>query len=160
MVAKESHSCVAITVGNHANSNESGVDLMTFFKATPTDRDEPTESAVEASAVDASAVEAQIRELAQLDVATLQRSPQTHWEPDDSNIGALMQRIAGYSVAEINRLTSELHSLREMLQSEGARVQREITEYAHLSQSAMQSAEIISQRLANWRNKDARARSD
>jgi hypothetical protein len=155
MVAKESHSCVAITVGNHANSNESGVSFMTFFEAKPTESDEPTESVVEASAV-----EAQIRELAQLDVATLHRSPETHWELGDSNIGALMQRIAGYSVAEINRLTSELHSLREMLQSEGARVQREITKYAHLSQSAMQSAEIISQRLANWRNNDVRARSD
>jgi uncharacterized protein YfcZ (UPF0381/DUF406 family) len=155
MVAKESHSCVAITVGNHANSNESGVSFMTFFEAKQTDSDETTESVVEASAV-----EAQIRELAQLEVATLHRSPETHWELGDSNIGALMQRIAGYSVAEINRLTSELHSLREMLQSEGARVQREITEYAHLSQSAMQSAEIISQRLANWRNNDVRARSD
>ena len=128
---------------------------MTFFEAKQTDSDEPTESVVEASAV-----EAQIRELAQLEAATLHRSPETHWELGDSNIGALMQRIAGYSVAEINRLTSELHSLREMLQSEGARVQREITEYAHLSQSAMQSAEIISQRLANWRNNDVRARSD
>src|ERR1700752_1316904 len=156
MVAKESHSCVAITVGNHATSNESGVNFMTFFEAKPTDSDEPPESAVEASAADASAVEAQIRELAQLDVATLHRSPETHWEPDDSNIGALMQRIAGYSVAEINRLTSKLHSLREMLQSEGARVQREITEYAYLSQSAMQSAEIISRKLENWRTNDVR----
>ena len=34
---------------------------------------------------------------------------------------------------------------------EGARVQREITEYAHLSQSAMQSTKIIAESLSHWK---------
>jgi hypothetical protein len=39
-----------------------------------------------------------------------------------------------------------------MLQAENARVQREITEYAHLSQSAMQSTKIISDSLSKWKS--------
>jgi hypothetical protein len=71
----------------------------------------------------------------------------TEREPGESNISTLMQRIAGSSIAEVDRLTSELYSLRELLQSEGARVQREIAEYAHLSESVMQSTEIIFEAL-------------
>jgi hypothetical protein len=37
-----------------------------------------------------------------------------------------------------------------LLQSEGVRVQREIAEYSHLSQSAMQSTKIIAESLAKW----------
>jgi hypothetical protein len=55
-------------------------------------------------------------------------------------------------VQEIDRLMGELHTLRELLQSEGARVQREITEYAHLSQSAMQSTKIITDSLSKWKS--------
>ena len=73
-------------------------------------------------------------------------------------IGTLLQRVAGASVQEIDRLMSELHTLRDMLQSEGARVQREITEYAHLSQSAMQSIKIINDSLSNWKTEGTRAR--
>ena len=50
---------------------------------------------------------------------------------------------------------TELHTLRELLQSEGARVQREITEYAHLSQSAMQSTKVIAESLAKWKSEGA-----
>jgi len=49
-------------------------------------------------------------------------------------------------------MPAELQTLREMLQSEGARVQREITEYAHLSQSAMQSTKIITDSLSKWKS--------
>jgi hypothetical protein len=37
------------------------------------------------------------------------------------------------------------------LHDEGARVQRELAEYAHLSQSAMQSTKIIAESLAQWK---------
>jgi hypothetical protein len=50
---------------------------------------------------------------------------------------------------------TELRTLREMLQSEGARVQREIAEYAHLSQSAMQSTKVITESLAKWKSEGA-----
>ena len=52
---------------------------------------------------------------------------------------------------EVDRLIGELQQLRELLHQEGARVQREITEYAHLSQSAMQSTKIIAESLSHWK---------
>ncbi len=70
-----------------------------------------------------------------------------------NNINTLLQRVAGFSVAEIDRQMAELRILRERLQSEGARVQREITEYARLSQSAMQSTKISS--LRAWRRRSS-----
>jgi hypothetical protein len=42
--------------------------------------------------------------------------------------------------------------LRDLLHQEGARVQREIAQYAHLSQSAMQSTKIIAESLAHWKS--------
>jgi len=97
-----------------------------------------------------SAVEGEIREFVRRDV-TLRRTPEADSEVVANNIGTLLQRVAGSSVQEIDRLMGELHTLRELLQSEGARVQREITEYAHLSQSAMQSTKIITESLAKWK---------
>jgi len=67
------------------------------------------------------------------------------------NISTLLQRVAGTSVQEVDRLIAELQQLRELLHQEGARVQREITEYAHLSQSAMQSTKIIAESLSHWK---------
>ena len=127
---------------------ENGVDVMVLFKrGEPTDLDESTESAVEA----------EIREFVRRDVATPRQSPEADSEVVANGISTLLQRVAGSSVAEIDRLRSELHNLRELLRSEGARVQREITEYARLSQSAMQSTKIISESLVKWKNGDARA---
>jgi hypothetical protein len=99
-----------------------------------------------------SAVEGEIREFVRRDVATLRRTPEAESEVVANNIGTLLQRVAGSSVQEIDRLIAELQTLREMLQSEGARVQREITEYAHLSQSAMQSTKIITDSLSKWKS--------
>jgi hypothetical protein len=101
-----------------------------------------------------SAVEGEIREFVRRD-STLRRSPEADSEVVANNIGTLLQRVAGASVQEIDRLMGELHTLRELLQSEGARVQREITEYAHLSQSAMQSTKIITESLAKWKAEGA-----
>ena len=63
----------------------------------------------------------------------------------------LLQRVAGTSVKEIDKLIAELQTLREMLQNEGARVQREIVEFATLSQGAMQSTRIIAESLTHWK---------
>ena len=83
------------------------------------------------------AVEGEIREFVRRDVATsLRRQPESDSEMVANNITSLLQRVAGTSVQEIDKLISELQTLRDMLQNEGARVQREIVEYATLSQAA------------------------
>jgi hypothetical protein len=53
--------------------------------------------------------------------------------------GALLQRATGTSVQEIENLITELQTLRDTLQSEAARVQREIVEYTTLSQGGLAS---------------------
>ena len=91
-------------------------------------------------------VEAERRELSG-DAATLQ-APEAESEVVANSIGSLLQRVAGSSVQEIDQLVAELQTIRTLLESEGARVQREIIEYAHLSQSAMQTTKVIAENLA------------
>jgi hypothetical protein len=132
--------------GGSALRRENGVNVMTMIKSRePVELDKATEIAVEG----------EIREFVRRDVATLRRSPEADSEAVANNISTLLQRVAGSSVQEIDRLMGELHTLRELLQAEGARVQREITEYAHLSQSAMHSTKVITESLAKWKGESA-----
>jgi hypothetical protein len=89
------------------------------------------------------------------DVATV-RGSEAESEAVANSIGSLLQRVAGSSVQEIDQLIAELHDMRKFLQNEAARVQREIIEYAHLSQSAMLTTKVISENLAR-RKADAEA---
>ena len=114
---------------------------MTIFKSKPVEPAEETETQVEG----------EIREFVRRDPAALRRTPETDSELVATNIGSLLQRVAGTSVQDIDRLITELQALRDVLESEGARVQREIAQYAQLSQSAMQSTKIISESLVGWK---------
>jgi hypothetical protein len=108
----------------------------------------------EAADVDTSvetAVEGEIREFVRRDFASVRRPPENDGEVVANNISSLLQRVSGSSVQEIDRLIGELQTLRDMLQTEGARVQREIIQYANLSQAAMQSTKIIAESLTNWK---------
>ena len=119
-----------------------GVVNMTFTKSSETaEIDKPGEAQVEG----------EIREFVRRDVATLRRRPESDNEMVANKIGNLLQRVAGTSVTEIEKLILELQTLREKLQNEGERVQREIVEYATLSQAAMQSTRIIADSLTQWK---------
>ena len=112
---------------------------MTLIKTRDDDKASETE------------VEGEIREFVRRDVATLRRQPESDSEMVASNISSLLQRVAGTSVQEIDKLIGELQTLRDRLAEEGARVQREIVEYATLSQAAMQSTKIIAESLTHWK---------
>ena len=85
--------------------------------------------------------------------ATAPRVPQQNDnELAASNIGSLLQRVSGTSVQEIEKLIAELQILRDMLQKEAARVQREIVGYALLIQDAKKSISTISESLSFRRN--------
>jgi hypothetical protein len=97
-------------------------------------------------------VEGEIRELVRRDVAQLRKPPpESGSELGVSNLNSLIQRVSGTSVLEIEKLIAELQTLRDYLQNEGQRVQREITEYAHMSQAATKSTKIIAESLAQWK---------
>ena len=63
----------------------------------------------------------------------------------------MLQQVSGTSVQEIDKLIAELQILRDMLQKEAARVQREIVGYATLIQNARRSMGTISEILSSWR---------
>ena len=105
-------------------------------------------------------VEAGIRDFVRNDIAYLRRpavtSPETapldaSAEATVNNVNSLIQRVAGTSLAEIEKLISELESLRDLLHAEGQRVQREISGYAQLSQAAMKSTRMISDNVTQWK---------
>jgi hypothetical protein len=106
-----------------------------------------------------SEVEAGIRDFVRNDIAYLRRpavAPDTvpldpNAEATVNNVNSLIQRVAGTSLAEIEKLISELESLRDLLHAEGQRVQREISGYAQLSQAAMKSTRMISDNVTQWK---------
>jgi len=116
---------------------------MSFLKTR-----EPAE--VETSAE--TEVEGEIREFVRRDVVGIRRQPESDSELVANNINQLLQRVAGTSVQEIDKLITELQTLRDTLQSEAARVQREIVEYATLSQAGLQSTKIIAESRTHWKN--------
>ena len=96
-------------------------------------------------------VEGDIRDFVRRDASALRRQPEHDGEMVAGNISSLLQRVAANSVQEIDRLIADLQILRDRLQLEGERVQREIVEYATLSQAAMQSTKIITESLSHWK---------
>jgi hypothetical protein len=121
----------------------------------------PTETEVDTNLAAVSEVEAGIRDFVRNDIAYLRRPPgmlnadDTALEPSAeatvNNVNSLIQRVAGTSLAEIEKLISELESLRDLLHAEGQRVQREISGYAQLSQAAMKSTRMIADNVTQWK---------
>ena len=101
------------------------------------------------------AVEGEIRDFVRRDSANLRRGSDNDSELVANNISKVLQRVAGTSVQEIDRLISELQIFRELLHAQGARIQQEIADYAQLSQSAMQSTKIFGESLSQLKKSDA-----
>ena len=123
----------------------------------PDQIDETPEAEGDLAAV--SEVEAGIREFVRNDIAYLRRPAvaaettplDANAEATVNNVNSLIQRVAGTSLAEIEKLISELESLRDLLHAEGQRVQREISGYAQLSQAAMKSTRMIADNVTQWK---------
>ena len=75
-------------------------------------------------------------------------------------IGALIDNVSTTSIAEIEKLISDLETVRNYLKSEGDRVQQEIARYAHLSDTASASVKIIAERLGQWREGPTMIKTD
>jgi hypothetical protein len=101
------------------------------------------------------AVEGEIREFMRSDAAIMQRPPENDCKIVSDSIPSVIQRVSANGVREIDRLISDLKVLRERLHDEGERVQREIVEYAAMSQAAMQWSKIIAGSLRPGKGPDA-----
>jgi hypothetical protein len=114
----------------------------------PSERTESEQAAV-------TAFEGEIREFVRRDVAQLRRQrndlEQPASEPVTENLNALIRRVSGASMDEIDRVILELQGVREMLRSEGERVSREIAGYASLSHAAMTAMKVIGDSLNQWK---------
>jgi hypothetical protein len=104
-------------------------------------------------------MEAEIREFVRKDLESPRRPESgggggSSGEVFVSNLNSIVQRVAGTSVAEIDNLIAELELLREYLQQEGQRVQREVVAYAQISQAAMRSTKIIVESIAHMKEKE------
>ena len=104
--------------------------------------------------------EGEIREFIRRDVAQLRRSGTEGSEQAAQNITSLLDRVSGSSVTEIDSLIADLRNVRDFLQTEGERVQREIASYAQLSQVAMTSVKIIAESMSQWKSQVSDARLD
>ena len=122
--------------------------------------EQPTEDANLAAVTE---VEAGIRDFVRNDVAYLRRPGVSFAISSDepaldstaeatvNSVNSLIQRVAGTSLTEIENLISELEAVRDLLHSEGQRVQREIAGHAQLSQAAMKSTRMISENVSQWK---------
>jgi hypothetical protein len=115
----------------------------------PSERTESDQAAV-------NAFEGEIREFVRRDVAYLRRPrndvEQQPSEPVTDNLNALIRRVSGASMDEIDRVILELQGVREMLRTEGERVGREIAGYASLSHAAMTAMKVIGDSLTQWKS--------
>ena len=103
----------------------------------------------------ATAFEGEIREFVRRDVATLRRQRSegdAAADPAAENLNALIRRVAGASMEEIDRVIHELQGIRDMLRSEGERVSRELSGYASLSHASMTAMKVIGDSLKQWKN--------
>ena len=116
-----------------------------------TERLSENEQAAAAATAAVEQVEGEIRAFVRRDVSAFRRSRQDSGEQAD-NINSVIERVSGASVAEIDRVITELSRVRDMLRSEGERVQREVAGYATLSQAAMTSMKIIADSVQQWKS--------
>jgi hypothetical protein len=93
-------------------------------------------------------VEGNIRELTR-GSAALRQPESNDGEMTANNLGTLLRRVSGTSTRQIDNLIGELRTLRDKLQTDGDRVQRDIVEYASLSQSVMQLTKIVAESVKN-----------
>ena len=94
------------------------------------------------------AVEGEIRELVRSEVGVNPLpEPENESELVASTINSVLRGVTATSLQEIDQLITELEASRDMLQSEAARVQREILQYSTLSQAALESTKIITKSL-------------
>jgi hypothetical protein len=100
----------------------------------------------------ATVVEGEIRDFIRRDVVPARKSADDAGsEIASDSINSLIDRAARSSVKEIDKLIVDLQNVRDYLRTEGERVQREITRYVQVSQTAMASVKIITDSMGQWK---------
>jgi hypothetical protein len=122
---------------------------MTVIKA---ERPAETEQTAAAATAAVEQVEGEIRAFVRRDMSLFRRRQTEGGDTAVDNVSSVIERVSSASVGEIERVMAELANVRDMLRGEGERVQREISGYASLSQTAMTSMKIIGDSLVQWKS--------
>ena len=93
-------------------------------------------------------IEGSIRELV-LRESTAIRQPGDISEQATNDLSSLVHRVSDESTREIDYLVDGLQGLRKKLDEDRRRVQREIADYASLSQSVIQLTKIVSEGMTH-----------
>ena len=72
--------------------------------------------------------------------------------PAAEDLNAVVRRVAGDSMEEIDRVIRELESVRDMLRNEGVRVSREVAGYASLSHAATTAMKVFADSIKQWKD--------
>jgi hypothetical protein len=84
-----------------------------------------------------SEIEGSMRDLVRRESGTIRRTDDSS-EQSTNNLSTLLRQVSVDSTREIDRLIDDLKNLREKLEDDGNRVQREIVGYVSLNQSVIQ----------------------
>jgi hypothetical protein len=93
-------------------------------------------------------IEGNIRELVRQQSSAIRQSDPAS-EQATSDLSNLLRQVSLQSTREVDRLIDDLKRLREKLEEQGNRVQRDIVEYASLSQSVVQLTKIVSEGMTH-----------
>ena len=85
-------------------------------------------------------------------IASQHSKTHVHIATDAERMKSTLVRMTSNSLDELEGLVSELQEVREFLKSEGERVQREITNYVQLNQSALAAIKIITETIGPWKS--------
>jgi hypothetical protein len=72
--------------------------------------------------------------------------------PAAEDLNAVVRRVAGDSMEEIDRVIRELESVRDMMRNESERVSREIAGYAGLSHAATTAMKVFADSIKQWKD--------
>ena len=99
-------------------------------------------------------VESSLREFVRFIPPARRPHPESGQISDDAKL--MVQRLSTGSIDEVERVIGELTRVRDMLRSEGERVQREISSYQALSEVAVTSMKIVAESLGKWQREQQR----
>ena len=112
------------------------------------DDDTQLEGQVERAVEIFSRVEDEIRDFVGRDVAASRHRLEECSDLTPANVASLLQRLSGSTMQEIDQLIAELQAWRQRLQHEATLVEREVVQYANLTEAVRASMRTISQSLS------------
>jgi len=118
-----------------------------FPRRTDTQHDYPENTNVKPVAE----IEGALREVVRRDIKASNSKEASNTAP---NVNSLVQR--GASLSELKSVIQELQRLHDFMQSEGERLEQEISEYARLSKSTTSSTRLIADSLLHWKKPGAK----